>query len=271
MIGRCSKIISLLILFYYIDSSNAFSNGAGTCNSGESINLGHPGDRSGHVDAASSFSMMIDDETLENNSINYIEQISNTISLKDTSTSGKFKGFLLRLEKKNSDTIGATLDSLSTAAKEKSGCNSNVVAMTHTSSSPKEEISFELEFELDAEYILEVTVVRERAIWYYSKMEFVQPPPTASPSKPPTTYPTTSASPTTSPTASISPSTSPSTSPSSSTNPTSFPSMMKSASPSSSPSTIPSAAPTASPTISPSTHPSSYPSAYTCMPAALLI
>lgn len=101
---------------------------------------------------------------------------------------------MLRLQEKNGEVISSTtLISNDNTVKDADGCDPNVLALTHTNASGKSELSFSLELESETQYMLEVTVVRQRTVWYYSKFEFT-PPTTAPKTSSPTASKTTSPS-----------------------------------------------------------------------------
>ena len=127
---------------------------------------------------------------LENDKISEFELNTETITLLDTYTEYlvtlkgienaddvKFKGFLIRLEAKNGQHISTALNFESEDMQSSPIiCGSNVEAITHKSNIAKSEIPFQLEFEEDGDYLLEVTVVVSRSSlgsndWYYSSFD----------------------------------------------------------------------------------------------------
>ncbi len=136
---------------------------------------------------------------------------------------------MFRLSGKNGENVEGSFSRGSDSnAQIKSGCDSGISAMTHTGRTDKTSVSFDFEYtgSTDADLILEVTVVRERAAdnWFYSLFQIqigdggsvITPAPTPSPtalfSSSPSQSAVTTASPTTSAVTTASPTTSSTTS-----------------------------------------------------------
>ena len=202
-------------------------------------------------------------QTYETAYLNANQEYTVTLDFSTSSSSFFFRGFLFRLSGKNGEDVEGTLVVGSDGnVSLKGSCANGISAVTHNNRDDKTSISFTFEYteSTDAELLLEVTVVRERASdnWFYSSYNIQigdgETPqtnaPTASPTKAPTASPTKSPTkaPTKSPTKA--PTKSPTASPvvSSTSSPTTSP-VVSTSSPTTSP-VVSTSSPTTSPVVS---------------------
>jgi hypothetical protein len=194
-------------------------------------------------------------------------------------SNASFKGFLIRLEALSGQDISTALTGTSDVSQfSVVSCDANVEAITHKNNDSKTSIPFELYFEEEGNYLLEVTVVvsnkiGERNNWYYSSYDITVTPSsliTEKPSAAPSTIPSVTSSATPSVTSSVTPSVTSSATPSvtssvtpsinssatPSINSSATPSINSSATPSINSSATPSITSSATPTLTPSTTPS---------------
>ena len=172
------SVISILLLFQSCKqlqhAVEAYPTAAGHCSSGDLSGKFSPhGDTGRGPLTNGSLQVKFGSSVLQTGSTNTVnpnQQYTVTIA----ADSGLFfRGLLFRLSGTNGEDVEGTLSIGSdNNVQIKSGCADGISAVTHTNSNDKTRVSFNFEYtkSANADVLLEVTVVRQRAAnsWYYS-------------------------------------------------------------------------------------------------------
>ncbi len=170
-------IFSLIFISsFHLKQVQAFPGAAGHCQTGDLSGKysGHGEDGGGSL-SNGSLQVKFDSiklETWQTLQLNANQQYTVSLSFSTTSSSFFFRGLLFRLSGKNGEDVGGTFSVGSDGNVQlKSGCDSGISATTHTNRNDKTTVEFDFEYtqSTNADLLLEVTVVRERAPnnWFY--------------------------------------------------------------------------------------------------------
>ncbi len=197
------KLLLSLILVSLFSNSLGRSNGAPHCDpGGQSTGNGHGSKRSGRLVGGDYFLSSGGQELSSGSDFSLTTGVDHTISLK--AGGDDFKGFLLRLSGTNGENAGGIMKiapSSNSFGKASSFCGNEVSGVTHSSPLLKDSIDVIVRHNEAIDLKLEVTVVKEKAIWYFEEfsLKMEAPPPTPPTPTPPTPTPPTPTPPSPSP------------------------------------------------------------------------
>lgn len=174
------SIVSIILLFQFymqLHVVKAFPSAAGHCSSGDlsGKSSGH-GENGGGSLSNGSLQVKFGSSALQTwttKALNANQQYTVTIDFTTTNSNFFFRGLLFRLSGKNGEDVTGTLSVGSdNNVQLKTGCATGISAVTHTNNDDKTSVSFNFEYteSANADLLLEVTVVRQRAAdnWFYS-------------------------------------------------------------------------------------------------------
>mmetsp|Transcript_15908 Transcript_15908/g.20195 ORF Transcript_15908/g.20195 Transcript_15908/m.20195 type:complete len:339 (+) Transcript_15908:110-1126(+) len=170
----------LLILALFtttlLHNASAFPGAAGHCQTGDlSGKFSGHGESGGGPISNGSLRVKFGTTTLQTwTTTKLVSDQTYTVTLDFTTSSTNFffRGFLFRLSGTNGENAEGSFSLSGDSNVQFKSCDAGISGVTHNSRADKRSISFDFEYtqSIDADLLLEVTVVRERAAdnWFYS-------------------------------------------------------------------------------------------------------